>query len=133
MYFCGSIETIMAKEVAATNTTVYSVIAVGTRIKGTIDTDNDIRLDGQLIGDMKCQGKLIMGGSSYLKGTINCVNAEILGKAEADLDVKDVLILRSQSSILGNIKTSTLVIEPGAVFNGTCSMVQPTAETNTDE
>lgn len=123
----------MAKEVAATNTTVYSVIAVGTRIKGTIDTDNDIRLDGQLIGDMKCQGKLVMGGASYLKGTINCVNAEILGKAEADLDVKDVLILRSQSSILGNIKTSTLVIEPGAVFNGTCSMVQPTAETNTDE
>lgn len=123
----------MAKEVATTNTTVYSVIAVGTRIEGTIETDNDIRLDGQLIGEMKCQGKVVTGGASNMKGTIHCVNAEMLGKADADLYVKELLILRSQAVINGSIKASTLMIEPGAVFNGTCSMVQPEATTNSNE
>lgn len=127
MYFCGSNKATMAKEVATTNATVYSVIAVGTRIEGSIETDNDIRLDGQLKGDMICHGKLVMGTSAYLKGTIRCVNAEVLGKADADLDIKEMLTLRSQAVISGHIKTSTLMIEPGAVFNGTCSMAQPEA------
>lgn len=115
----------MAKEVATPNTTVYSVIAVGTRINGSIETDNDIRLDGHLYGDMICHGKLVMGSSAYLKGTIRCVNAEILGKADADMEVKEILSLRSQSVINGHIKASTLMIEPGAIFNGTCTMSQP--------
>jgi len=124
MYFCGSNHVTMAKEVPPTNTTVYSVIAVGTRIEGTIETDNDIRLDGQLLGDMICHGKLVLGSNAYLKGTIHCVNAEILGKVDADVEVKEVLSLRSQAVLNGQVKASTLMIEPGAVFNGTCSMAQ---------
>jgi len=112
----------MAKEVATSAGTIYSVLAAGTSVVGLIETDNDLRLDGTLKGDIRCGGKLVMGVQSSLKGTIQCVNAEILGKVEAQVETKELLILRSQAIVTGNVSTSILMIEPGAVLNGTCSM-----------
>jgi cytoskeletal protein CcmA (bactofilin family) len=113
----------MAKEIVSNNgATIYSVIAAGTKINGSISTDNDIRLDGVLEGDLTCRGKVVTGLQSYLKGFVECINAEVLGKVDAKLKCSEVLTLRSQSVIEGEIETSTLIIEAGAVFNGTCSM-----------
>lgn len=118
----------MAKETAVNSSSLYSILATGTKIVGSIDTDYDLRLDGSLDGDIVCGGKLVMGAQSALKGTIRCINAEILGKVEANVDTKELLILRSQAEITGDIKTSTLMIEPGAVLNGTCSMAGSTKQ-----
>jgi len=120
----------MAKEIISTTGAVYSVLANGTKIVGSIITDNDFRLDGTLFGDINCKGKLVMGSQSYIKGSIECCNAEILGKADADINTRETLILRAQSEINGTIRTSTLIIESGASFNGMCSMspVRPLPE-----
>lgn len=112
----------MAKETTTNPTTIYSVLAVGTKVVGSIDTEFDLRLDGSLVGDIVCGGKLVMGAQSSLKGSIKCINAEILGKVEANVDTREQLILRSQAEITGDITASTLVIEPGAVLNGKCTM-----------
>jgi len=112
----------MAKETTANSSSLYSILATGTKIVGSIDTDYDLRLDGSLNGDIVCGGKLVMGAQSTLKGSIRCVNAEILGKVEANVDTKELLILRNQAVITGDITASTLMIESGAVLNGTCTM-----------
>lgn len=115
----------MAKETSANSTTVYSVLAVGTKVVGTIDTENDLRLDGTLEGNVICGGKLVMGEQSSLKGFVKCVNAEILGKVDANVETRELLILRSQAQFSGELSTSTLMIEAGAVLNGTCRMTGP--------
>ncbi len=112
----------MAKEAAINPSTIYSVLAAGTKIVGSIDTEYDLRLDGSLEGDIVCGGKLVMGTQSSLKGSIRCVNAEILGKVEANVETRELLIMRGQAEITGNVTASTLMIEPGAVLNGTCTM-----------
>jgi len=119
----------MAKETAVNSGSLYSILATGTRIVGSIDTEYDLRLDGSLEGDIVCGGKLVMGLQSTLKGSIRCVNAEILGKVTANVDTKELLILRSQAEIKGDVTASTLMIEPGAVLNGSCKM---TVSTNQD-
>ena len=111
----------MAKEVT-TNGTVYSVLALGTRIKGTIYSDDDFRIDGFLEGDILCKGKVILGSQSVLTGTVKCSNAEISGILEGGIEARELLSLKGQSHVKGSIKTSTLIIEPGASFNGTCEM-----------
>lgn len=112
----------MAKEATVNATTIYSVLAAGTNIVGSIDTESDVRLDGSMEGTIVCGGKLIMGLPSTLKGSIQCVNAEIMGKVEGNVDTRELLILRSQAVITGDVTASTLMIEPGAVLNGTCKM-----------
>ena len=104
--------------------TIYNALTSGSKIIGTIIADSDIRLDGQLEGDLQCSGKVVVGESGQVKGTVDCHNAEILGLIDGQLIVKQTLALRSSGRIKGDVKTQTLIVEPNARFNGTCSMKQ---------
>lgn len=102
--------------------TLYNALTSGSKIIGTIVTDSDIRVDGVIEGDVQCTGKLVIGEQGSIKGTVVCQNAEIMGVLDGKIDVKYSLALRASSRITGEIKTQTLVVEPNAVFNGTCMM-----------
>jgi len=125
LYFCCTNENVMAKEVVVTTGAVYSILAPGARITGNIFSEEDIRIEGFLEGDLVCKGKVILGVQATLKGNVKCVNAEVAGVIEGDIEANEQLSLRGKSQIKGAIKTSTLVIEPGAIFNGACEMVLP--------
>ncbi len=102
--------------------TLYNALTSGSKIIGTVITDSDMRVDGTIEGDVKCSGKFVIGERGVVKGTVECQNAEIMGKLDGKIDVKHALSLRSTSNLKGEITTSTLTIEPNAMFNGTCKM-----------
>ena len=112
----------MAKEVVTTTGAVYSILAMGSRISGDIYSEEDIRIEGSLVGDLICKGKVILGPHAVLRGNVKCVNAELSGIIEGDIEANEQLSLRGKSQVRGAIKTSTLIIEPGARFNGACEM-----------
>jgi cytoskeletal protein CcmA (bactofilin family) len=45
-----------------------------------------------------------------------------MGRLDGKIDVKYTLALRATSTIKGEINTGTLMIEPNAIFNGSCTM-----------
>lgn len=112
----------MAKDTTTNSGVMYNALTNGSKIVGKIFADSDFRIDGEVEGDISCNGKLIIGQNGVLKGTINCVNAEIVGTVTGNVIVSDVLTLRSTAQIKGDVKTKILVVEPNAIFNGTCSM-----------
>lgn len=99
-----------------------NIIGAGTSITGDINCSGDIRIDGNLTGNLFVQGKVIIGGSGTIKGEISCKNSEVEGKIEGKISVGELLSLKTTSSILGDIKTRKLAIEPGAQFTGSCTM-----------
>lgn len=103
---------------------LHNVIAQGTRINGTIETNSDIRFDGVLDGNLTCQGKVVIGQQGAITGDIICNNADIMGTVEGIIKVNDTLSLKSTAVISGEIHTKILSIEPNAVFNGTCEMLR---------
>jgi cytoskeletal protein CcmA (bactofilin family) len=112
----------MAKEISVNPGATYNALTNGSKIVGKILADNDFRIDGEVEGEIICSGKVIIGQSGYLKGSISCVNAEIIGTVLGNISVSESLTLRSTANIKGDVKTKTLIVEPNAVFNGTCSM-----------
>ncbi len=102
--------------------TLYNALTAGSKIIGTIVADSDIRIDGTVEGDLQCTGKVVIGEQGSLKGTVICQNAEIMGRLEGKITVEHTLALRATSNIKGEVATATLIVEPNAVFNGTCSM-----------
>lgn len=104
--------------------TIYNALTAGSKIIGTVVADSDIRIDGRLEGDLECSSKVVIGEAGAIKGNVICQNAEVLGKIEGKMDVRQTLALRATGTIVGEIKTTTLIIEPNAIFNGTCSMKQ---------
>ena len=102
--------------------TLYNALTAGSKIIGTIVADSDIRIDGRVEGDMQCSGKVVIGEKGSVKGSIACQNAEIMGLLDGKISVQQTLALRASGKIEGDVRTQTLIVEPNAVFNGTCSM-----------
>ncbi|MGB4205453.1 MAG: polymer-forming cytoskeletal protein [Bacteroidales bacterium] len=97
-------------------------IAKETTITGEIQSNGDIRIDGILNGTLNSTGKVVVGTTGKVEGEIICQNAEIEGELKAKLLVKERLSLKATSVFRGDIITSKLSIEPGAIFTGTCQM-----------
>lgn len=112
----------MGKEQTNVGGVMYNSLTNGSKIVGKIQADSDFRIDGEVEGDIVCKGKLIIGQHGSLRGTIVCVNAEILGLVEGSVEVAEMLTLRSTAQITGEVKTNVLMVEPNAKFNGSCSM-----------
>ncbi|HZK68081.1 MAG TPA: polymer-forming cytoskeletal protein [Paludibacter sp.] len=112
----------MAKEVVNNIGAMYNALTNGSKIVGKIFADSDFRIDGEVEGTITCSGKVVIGQKGVLKGSISCTNAEIIGTVEGDIVVSETLSLRGTAVIKGDVKTKVLMVEPNAVFNGTCSM-----------
>lgn len=106
------------------DTKKHNVFALGTKIVGNIVSDGDIRVDGEIEGEIKTSGRVVLGKSSLVEGTITCPNAEILGKFTGKLFISETLSIRDTAIVSGEITTKKLAIDVNAVFNGTCNMNQ---------
>ena len=112
---------------------LYNALTSGSKIIGTVIADSDIRIDGVIEGELQCSGKVVIGEKGLLKGAITCHNAEILGKLDGKIDVCQSLALRATGNIKGEVKTQTLIVEPNAIFNGTCTMGNPAPAATTEQ
>ena len=101
---------------------MFNALTAGSKIVGTITADSDFRIDGMIEGDLNCSGKVVIGEAGRVKGSIDCQNAEILGLLDGKIKCHQQLSLRSSGKIHGDVQTKTLIVEPGAQFNGTCAM-----------
>ena len=101
---------------------MFNALTAGSKIVGNITADSDFRIDGLIEGELNCSGKVVIGEAGRIKGSVVCANAEILGLMDGKITCHQQLSLRANGKIHGDVLTKTLIVEPGALFNGTCSM-----------
>jgi cytoskeletal protein CcmA (bactofilin family) len=99
-----------------------NLIGNGTKIVGDITSAGDVRIDGCLTGNIIIAGKFVLGPNGVVEGNITSGNADLSGEVKGTVNVSDTLSLKGTAKINGDIVTSKLVIEPGALFTGTCNM-----------
>jgi cytoskeletal protein CcmA (bactofilin family) len=99
-----------------------TLISSGTILKGDLKSENDLRIDGTIHGNVSSSSKIIIGPSGFVEGNIDGNNADITGKVTGNINVKELLQLRAQSNVNGNISATKLQIDPTAMFNGKCQM-----------
>ena len=99
-----------------------NLIGLGTQINGDIISAGDVRIDGILSGNIKLNGRLVIGPNGKIEGNVTCQNADISGEIRGTLQVTEMLVLKTTAKILGDIVTGKLSIEPGAIFTGSCNM-----------
>ena len=99
-----------------------TLISAGTTLKGDISSNADLRIDGTIIGNINCTAKIVIGSSGLVEGDIFGNHADIVGKISGNIRVKELLQLRGECVVNGNIYAAKLQIEPTATFNGQCHM-----------
>jgi len=106
---------------------LHNTITNGTEIIGDINSQGDLRLDGFLKGNLNIKGRVVIGKTGKVLGTITCKNAEINGNVEGKIMVSELLSLTESANVRGDIIINKLNIQPGCKFTGTCSMDANTA------
>ncbi len=112
-------KTPQSERFAPTNATL---ISAGTILNGDVTSDNDLRIDGTIKGNVICNAKIIIGETGFIEGNIDGQNADITGKVLGNLAIRDLLQLKNTGNIQGNIAAGKLQIDPSATFNGQCQM-----------
>ncbi len=113
------------------NNAIVNFITAGTEITGDINSNEGIRIEGSLTGNIITKGKLVIGETGKVKGEITCKNAEVFGFIEGKITVTELLSLRKTARINGDIVTNKLAIEPGSKFTGNCNMTTDDRSTKT--
>ena len=96
--------------------------AAVTCIKGAIEAQGAIRIDGTVVGNVITPGKVVIGKTGVLEGDLDCQCADIEGKFDGNLKIAETLSLRTSAVIDGEAVLGKLAVEPGAVFNANCVM-----------
>jgi cytoskeletal protein CcmA (bactofilin family) len=99
-----------------------TLIGAGTTLKGDITSNSDLRIDGTIVGNIHSSAKVVVGANGHVEGDISGNQADIIGKVSGNVRAKDLLQLRGDSIVTGNLYAGKLQIEPTATFNGQCHM-----------
>lgn len=105
-----------------TNGNGTTLIGSGTTLKGDISSNSDLRIDGTVIGNIHSTAKVVIGANGVVEGDISGNQADIIGKVTGNIKAKDLLQLRGDSVVTGNLYAEKLQVEPSATFNGQCHM-----------
>ena len=111
------------KEIAPAPSGMHNVLSSGTVLTGNLVTQEDIRIDGVIEGNIISKGKIIIGNQGHVSGDVECQNLDILGKITGNILCQDTITLRSTSNVTGDITIQILELEPGARFTGYCRRI----------
>lgn len=99
-----------------------TLISTGTTLKGDVSSNGDIRIDGTVIGNINSTAKIVIGANGIVEGDIFGNQADITGKVSGNIRTKELMQLRGESIVTGNLYAGKLQVEPTATFNGQCHM-----------
>jgi len=94
----------------------------GSDFEGKLSFQDTVRIDGRFSGEITSENTLIVGESGEIQAKIRSATVAVSGTVEGDIVATKRLVLHKTARVNGNVETSCLVIEDGAVFNGQVKM-----------
>lgn len=109
--------------------TLTGFVGSGSVITGEATFKSMMRVDGHFLGRINSSaGTLIVGANGKVDANIEVAVAVIHGTINGDIMATQRLELHRSAKVRGNIQTPSLVIEQGAIFEGSSMMIQMSAK-----
>ncbi len=101
-----------------------TILGKGSVFEGKLNVEHTLRIDGKFTGDINTTDTLIVGKEGSVNGNVEAKMLIVGGKLSGTARIKDKIVLETKSEFHGEMKTTRLVIDEGATFDGRCSMKQ---------
>ena len=97
-------------------------------VKGQIFAREDLTIDGEVEGTVECQEhRLTIGPNARVQAGLKAREIIIHGSIQGNVDATDKIDIKKEAKLVGDIKTSRIVIEDGAYFKGSIDISKVTA------
>ena len=103
--------------------TITMLLGPGTTIEGTVEFENTVRLEGNVVGKIySTDGKLIIGETAVVDGEIMVNVAIIMGRVKGKIYAGKRVEVYPPGRIEGDIECPAILVKSGVIFNGNCTM-----------
>ncbi len=95
-------------------------------VKGQIFAREDLTIDGEVEGTVEChEHRLTIGPNARVQAGLKAREIIIHGSIQGNVDATDKIDIKKEAKLVGDIKTSRIVIEDGAYFKGSIDISKP--------
>jgi len=99
-----------------------TIVGTGARLEGNVVSAGNLRIDGQVKGQINADGDVVLSPQSQVEADIRSQNVSVAGRFKGNILVKGKAHLARGGRIDGNITSKTLVVEEGGIFHGQSNM-----------
>jgi cytoskeletal protein CcmA (bactofilin family) len=101
-------------------------IGASLEIKGRINAEEDLQIDGKVEGPVSVRGhRLTVGRSGQLNSEVNSRELVVFGKVTGNINAADRVEIKKDGAVIGDIQTTRISIEDGAIFKGRIEIDRP--------
>lgn len=95
-----------------------NILSNDVHITGTLKCAQDLVIDGQIDGEVKCDGMLTIGENAKLKAEVNAKSVTVFGNVEGNIHATERCDLKPTGVVHGDVTAGRLSMEDGASFRG---------------
>ncbi|MCP8617188.1 bactofilin family protein [Salirhabdus salicampi] len=103
--------------------TMDTVIGAGTVVEGNVKTEASLRIEGKVLGEIHCDGDLVVGTGGIVEANIDGRNITVSGTVCGDVNASGTIHIEAKGQLKGNAKMKAFVIDEGGIFEGESKMV----------
>lgn len=100
-----------------------TLIGNGTILEGTLTSRESICIEGTVRGKVLCEGSVIVGPKGRVDADIYAETVLVGGEVNGNIVSKSKLEITTNGKLRGDIKTGSLIIAEGVLFEGKCQMM----------
>jgi len=101
---------------------ILSIIAPGTKFKGTLSGSDSLLIAGHFKGEIKCESLVRIDREGRIQGIINSPYVIVEGEINGDIMSAEHVELRAGARVIGNINTVKIVMAEGCILQGEVQM-----------
>lgn len=96
----------------------YSVLDARIIIRGDIETEGTLRVDGRLEGNIIRASSVVIGTSGVVVGNVSAVEMVICGAVHGNIEVEKRVELESTANVVGDLAADTILVHEGGTVRG---------------
>lgn len=102
-------------------------VGKGSTVNGNLKIENSLRIDGKVKGDVSCTETVVLGKGGKIEGNVTAKHVMLAGEVKGNISAEGKVFLETTAAVTGDIQAVKLVIDEGAMFDGSCAMSEQSA------
>ncbi|HLD30900.1 MAG TPA: polymer-forming cytoskeletal protein [Patescibacteria group bacterium] len=101
---------------------IETIIGPSVNVEGDFSSKGNMTVQGSVSGTLKTERDLKIGVDAKITADVWAANAFVAGEIRGNVKIGEKMELTETAKIFGDIEVKTLIMAPGAILNGRCTM-----------
>ena len=103
---------------------INTIIGPGTSVMGNIESGGFTRIDGNVQGDLKATGRIVIGERARMKSNVSGTSVTVGGVVFGNVLASERLIVLATGLVMGDIITRRIQADEGCLIHGQVRVCQ---------